>query len=71
MTTTKALWAQEAHLWPSESQGLILHIKMKRGLCRTPQVHPKYIRAHTHAHTRTHIHIYIQSWGLMFLGLSS
>lgn len=63
MTTTKALWAQEAHLWPSESQGLILHIKMKRGLCRTPQVHlkpthPIHTRAHTRTHTYTHTHIY-------------
>lgn len=64
MTTTKALWAQEAHLRPSESQGLILHIKIKRGLCKTPQIHPKPtqpIHTRAHAHTRTHIHIYIRS----------
>lgn len=76
MTTTKALWAQEAHLRPSESQGLILHIKMKRGLCKTPQIHPKptqpiHTRAHTHTHAHTYTYISDQTWDLMFLGPSS
>lgn len=58
MATTKAHWAQEAHLRPSESQGPILHIKMKRGLCKITHVHPKptHHPIHTHAHTCAHIH---------------
>lgn len=64
MATTKAHWAQEAHRRPSESQGPVLHIKMRRGLCKITHVHPKptrhpiHTRAHAHTCTNTRTHTY-------------
>lgn len=69
VTTTKALWVQEAHLRPSEIPSVTPpHQKGQRSLeatSRPPPTHtptPGPTRAHTHTHTCAHT----LSWGLVF-----
>lgn len=58
MATTKALWAREAHLWPSEAPRAAPHQNKERSLQDTPS-HPH--RFPTCAHTRGHTHTYIHT----------
>jgi len=70
MATTKALWAQEAHLQPSEVPRVIPpHQNEQRSLRDTsnpPQTHTPPTPTHTHTHTYTHTHTHALSWGLVF-----
>lgn len=67
MATTKALWAREAHLWPSETPRAAPHQNKERSLQDTPsRPHCFPTCAHTRGHT--HIHTYTLSWGPVITG---
>lgn len=69
MATTKALWAREAHLWPSETPRAAPHQNKERSLQDTPsRPHCFPTCAHTRGHT--HIHTYTLSWGPVITGLA-